>query len=198
VEVRCGTGELRFNGLSSVQFAALNLDEFSVVPQGTDLRWEYSLDGGDSWEAIVPGEEEQLPAIANRVVVRALFSSGLAFQSPVLNFHDLQLLSYLNATAGTYVTRELVATQPIASAKVYAEMSVPSGTTVSWSASNDGGATWEPMAQESARPLNDTWTEYVLGRAFASPAGNRIRFKAVMAGTALVTPRIHSLGATLA
>ncbi|MDX2176307.1 MAG: hypothetical protein SF028_07530 [Candidatus Sumerlaeia bacterium] len=168
-----------------------------------NIRWR---EGGEptrfrglsSWCAIVPGEEEQLPAIACRVVVRALFSSGLAFQSPVLNFHDLQLMTYLNATVGTYVTRELVATQPIASAKVYAEMSVPSGTTVAWFASNDGGATWEPMGQEDARPLNDTWTEFVFSRTFASPAGNRVRFKAVMAGTALVTPRIHSLGATLA
>lgn len=130
-------------------------------------------------------------------------SDGTNVARANLRLHDLDYIYRVERVAveedgSTRAIRELVATQPIASAKVYAEMSVPSGTTVVWSASNDGGATWEPMAQESARPLNDTWTEYVLGRAFASPAGNRIRFKAVMAGTALVTPRIHSLGATLA
>lgn len=192
-----GQGEMRFNAITSLQFGALNIDEFSVVPQGTDIRWEYSLDGGDAWDALVPGEEELLAALGSRIVLRALFSTSSGIQSPVLSFHDLHLFTYLNAANGAYVTRELVTSQGIASAKVYAEMSVPSGTTVQWFCSNNGGSTWEPMAQEGTRPINQTWTEFTFGRTFASAAGTRIRFKAVMAGTQLVTPRIHTLGATL-
>jgi hypothetical protein len=191
-------GELRFNAITSLQFGAFNVDEFSVVPQGTDIRWECSLDNGGSWDAFVPGEEEQLAALGTRIVLRALFSTSSSAESPVLGFHDLHLFTYLNATEGVYVTRELVTSQGIASAKVYTQMSVPSGTSVQWFCSNDGGATWEPMAQEGTRPIDQTWTEFTFARAFASAAGTRVRFKAAMAGTQLVTPRIHTLGVTLA
>jgi len=33
--------------------------------------------------------------------------------------------------------------------------------------------------------------------AFADPADNKVRYKAVRTGTPLIYPRIHSLGATL-
>ena len=36
-----------------------------------------------------------------------------------------------------------------------------------------------------------------LVRTFTDPVGNKLRYKAVMTGTPLVYPRIHSLGATL-
>jgi hypothetical protein len=53
------------------------------------------------------------------------------------------------------------------------------------------------MTIQETRPIDENWTEYTLVRTFADPAGNKVRYKAEMNGTALVYPRIHSLGATL-
>ena len=191
------SGEVRFQPITGVQFSELNLDEYSAIPQGTSLTWEYSTDGGTTWDAIVPAEEEKLPNIAAQVLVRARFASSLTNDSPALNYKDVNLIGYLNNPDGTYISRENELTQGVESTKVYAQMNIPSGCTLNWFASNDGGTTWEPMALDSTREVDQTWTEYVFIRTFANPAGNRVRYKAVMTGNNLIYPRIHSLGATL-
>ena len=76
-------------------------------------------------------------------------------------------------------------------------MSIPSGCSLNWFASNDGGETWEAMVLDGTREVDSTWTEYIFLRMFTNPAGNRVRYKAVLLGNNLIYPRIHSLGATL-
>ncbi len=190
-------GELRFQGITGIQVSDLNIDEYSSVPLGTSITWEYSVDDGFTWDAIVPEEEERLPNVESQVLVRAKFASSTANDTPALNYKDVNLLGYLNNGMGTYVTRECALLQGVSSTKVYAEMNIPSGTTVNWHASNDGGMTWEAMTLDSTRPIDGTWTEYALSRTFADSAGNRVRYKAVMTGSSLIYPRIHTLGATL-
>ena len=191
------SGEVRFDPVSSVEFSELNLDEYSAMPEGTDITWEYSTDGGSTWDAVVPAEEENLPNIATTVLVRALLSGSEGNDSPALNFKDVNLIGYLNGTSGAYLTRENELTQGVASTKVYTQMQVPSGTSVGWYASNDGGDTWEALTLDSTREIDQEWTEYTLSHTFADPAGSRVRYKAELAGNRLVYPRIHTLGATL-
>lgn len=191
------SGEVRFQPITGVQFSDLNLDEYSSVPQGAGIAWEYSTDGGVLWDAIVPAEEERLPNLASQVLVRALFSSNAANISPALIYKDVNLIGYLNNTTGKYLNRENELTQGVSSTKIYTQMNIPSGTTVNWFASNNGGATWEAMSILTTRKIDEEWTEYTLTRTFSDPNGNRVRYKAEMTGNNLVYPRIHTLGATL-
>jgi len=191
------SGEVRFQPITGVQFSDLNLDEYSSVPQGTGIAWEYSTDGGVLWDAIVPAEEERLPNLASQVLVRALFSSNAANISPALIHKDVNLIGYLNNPTGTYLNRENELTQGVSSTKIYTQMNIPSGTTINWFASNNGGATWEAMSILTTRKIDQEWTEYTLTRTFSDPNGNRVRYKAEMTGNNLVYPRIHTLGATL-
>lgn len=191
------SGEVRFLPISGAQFSELNLDEYSSIPEGAGIVWEYSTDGGTTWDAIVPAEEENLPNIAADVLVRVVFSGSDANDSPALNFKDVNLIGYLNNTSGAYITRENELTQGVESTKVYTQMNIPSGTSLNWFASNDGGATWEPMSIETTREIDQEWTEYTLTRTFADPSGTKVRYKAEMTGNNLVYPRIHTLGATL-
>ena len=190
-------GEVRFQPVTGVQFSDLNLDEYSSIPEGTGIVWQYSTDGGATWDALVPAEEERLPNLAGQVMVRALLSSEITNDSPALNFKDVNLVGYLNSQAGAYITRENALTQGVASTKVYARMNIPSGTTINWFASNNGGATWEAMSIQTTREIDSEWTEYTLTRTFTSPSGTKVRYKAAMTGNNLVYPRIHTLGATL-
>jgi len=191
------SGEVRFLPISGVQFSELNLDEYSSIPEGCGIVWEYSTDFGATWDAIVPAEEENLPNIAADVLVRAVFSGTEANDSPALNFKDVNLIGYLNNTTGAYITRENELTQGVESTKVYTQMNIPSGTSLNWFTSNDGGATWEPMSIATTREIDQEWTEYTLTRTFADPSGTKVRYKAEMTGNNLVYPRIHTLGATL-
>ena len=109
----------------------------------------------------------------------------------------MNLIGYLNGTSGAYVTRENELTQGVASTKVYTQMHIPSGTSVDWYASNDGGVTWESLALESTREIDQEWTEYTYSLTFADPAADKVRYKAELTGNRLVYPRIHTLGATL-
>ncbi len=190
-------GTVQFQSISGVQFSDLNIDEYSAIPEGTHLIWEYSTDGGLTWDSVVPAEEERLPNLADNILVRARFSTGMSNDTPALNFRDVNLIGYLNNTTGTYLTRENELTQGVESTKVYTQMDIPSGTSVQWFASNDGGETWEAMTIDDTRPIDEDWTEYTLVRTFDDPSGNKVRYKAEMTGTVLTYPRIHTLGATL-
>ena len=190
-------GMIRFQPITGVQFSDINLDEYSAIPQGTGLDWEYSTDGGVTWDAMVPAEEERLPNLATRVQIRVRLSSSLSNDTPAINFRDVNLVGYLNKTTGTYLTRENELTQGVESTKAYVQMQIPSGTTLQWFASNDGGLTWEAMTIQDTRPIDENWTEYTLVRTFTDNTGNKVRYKAEMTGTPLIYPRIHSLGATL-
>ncbi len=190
-------GTLQFLPVSGVQFSDLNLDEYSVIPQGCSLVWEYSTDGGLTWDAIVPAEEERLPNLAANVLVRVRMETGASHDTPALNFRDVNLIGYKNDTSGVYITRENELTQGVESTRVYAQMHVPSGTGVQWFVTNNGGFTWEPMSLDSTRPIDQDWTEYTYQRTFADSTGRKIRYKALLSGNALIFPRIHSLGATL-
>ena len=165
--------------------------------QGDGLDWEYSTDGGVTWDAMVPAEEERLPNLATRVQIRVRLSSSLSNDTPAINFRDVNLVGYLNKTTGAYLTRENELTQGVESTKAYVQMQIPSGTTLQWFASNDGGLTWEAMTIQDTRPIDENWTEYTLVRTFTDNTGNKVRYKAEMTGTPLIYPRIHSLGATL-
>ena len=68
------SGEVRFQEISGVEFSELQLDVASVQPESSGITWEYSTDGGVSWNAIVPGIEERLSDLASRVIVRAVLS----------------------------------------------------------------------------------------------------------------------------
>src|SRR5690606_40003969 len=98
---------------------------------------------------------------------------------------------------GKYLNRENELTQGVSSTKIYTQMNIPSGTTINWFASNNGGATWEAMSILTTRKIDEEWTEYTLTRTFSDPNGNRVRYKAEMTGNNLAYPRIHTLGATL-
>lgn len=191
------SGEVCFQPITGMQFSDLNLDEYSSAPEGTGIAWEYSTDGGVFWDAIVPAEEERLPNLASQVLVRALFSSNAVNNSPALIYKDVNLIGHLNNTTGAYLNRENELTQGVSSTKLYTQMNVPSGTTINWFASNNGGATWEPMSIQTTREIDQEWTEYTPTRTFSDPNGNRVRYKAEMAGNNLVYPRIHTLRATL-
>ncbi len=191
------SGTLQFQPVTGVQFTDLNIDEYSAIPEANGLVWEYSTDGGMTWDAIVPAEEERLPNVAAQVLVRVRFSSSLNNDTPALNFKDVNMIGYLNKTSGIYMTRENELTQGVESTKVYTQMDIPSGTTLQWFTTNNGGQTWEPMTIESTRPIDEDWTEYTLTRTFTDPTGNKVRYKAQMTGSVLTYPRIHTLGATL-
>jgi len=129
--------------------------------------------------------------------MRARFETSVSNDSPALNFKDVNLVGYLNNTTGAYITPENELTQGIASTKVYAQVQIPSGSTVNWFTTNNGGTTWEAMTLDATRAIDSTWTEYTLSRTFTDPTSKKVRYKAEMTGTNLSYPRIHSLGATL-
>ncbi len=150
------SGEVRFMPVTGVQFSEMNLDEYSAIPQGTSMSWDYSADEGVTWDAVVHDEEDRLPYVATRVLLRAKFTGSSGNDSPALNFGDVNLVGFLNSAEGTYISRANELTQGVESTKVYAEMSIPSGCLIIWFASNDGEETWEEMALDSTREVDQT------------------------------------------
>lgn len=191
------TGTIQYTATSPALFHEIHLDEFSVLPGGCSIAWELSRDGGTVWTAFTPGEDEAIHVIEAPLLIRARFASTRTNESPALLFKTTNLIGFVNDQDGLYITRELETTQNISSTVLYVEQQIPSSTTVTWYASNDGGATWEEMSITATRAISQDWTEYTYEAEFTDP-GNRMRYKAIFAcANASIYPRVHKLGATL-
>jgi len=167
-----------------------------VQPIGTAIRWQYSHDGGVSWLSFVPGEEEELDGSEEELLLRARLTTSNPHISPALNLRDIQWIGYQSNASSTFVTHELKLSQGVYMARLYAEMSVPSGSSVAWFGSTDNGVTWEPMVLTGTQPLDDVWTEFAFERIFAQTWRRDFRFKAVLSTNGHEAPRLNILGIT--
>ena len=56
--------EVRFVPVTGVRFSEMNLDEYSAIPQGTSMIWDYSAADGATLDAVVPAEEGVVMSVA--------------------------------------------------------------------------------------------------------------------------------------
>ena len=194
-----GTGVLTFNPVGTIDITELHLDEYSTIPQGCSILWEYSRNTGVTWTAFTPGEDEIAnPAGSGPMLVRATLSSPRGNESPAIAFKNLMLIGYLGGLEGAYISRQIETTQSIGAVTAYIEANMPSGTTFTPYVSVDGGSTWTELVVDTTRSVDQTWTEYTLQAEPETP-GTLIRFKVEFTGsTPGVFARVHKLGATLA
>jgi Domain of unknown function (DUF4815) len=156
-------GEVTFPQTSSL-FA---LDTPYALPsQYTTVQYQWSEDNS-TWNDFAPLVEVDLGSPANGGTSEAslyfrILLNGTATETPTLA-NVSTLCSYINQSSGEYVHRQF--TIPIASAgqyvNVYADVTLPGSTTLTFAQSINGGSTWQTMTHVTADDIqiSDTVTE---------------------------------------
>lgn len=144
-----------FDRIGSVEYSQLFLSADQVVPDGTAIQWQVSIDGLDignaqkEWKNIEVLTRTDLGLIATTVDVRVKLSTTNARVSPYINFNNWHLKGLLYKTAGKYVSVATDITQDIAAVTIYVQTQVPSVCTQLFYVSNaedsNGDTIWEAV-----------------------------------------------------
>lgn len=170
------------NVTNTLNFTHFRLLDETILFPGTDVTYEYRLSATDTWKPVA--ELVDLDGINNYLDVRIQIT-GTQWDTPVLFSPPVAVLveQQLN---GTYVSRMLELDRDVAGIELYAHEATPTGTSVTWYASNDDGKNWVALSRDTTyNKLIDGNTETYERRYTGTfPAGNnRIRLKAVMSSS---------------
>ena len=167
------------NVTNTLNFTHFRLLEETILFPGTDVTYEYRLSATDTWKPIA--ELVDLDGINNYLDVRIRLTAT-QWDTPVLFSPPVAVLveQQLN---GTYVSRMLELDRDVTGIELYAHEATPTGTSVTWYASNDDGKNWVALSRDTTyNKLIDgnTGTYERRYTGTFSTGNNRIRLKAVM------------------
>ncbi|MGM0883704.1 MAG: hypothetical protein ACQEXQ_22055 [Bacillota bacterium] len=196
-EFKKTTGKLSFEELTLATAASqLLLSSSQVVPQGSNLQWQWSPDG-NSWYALNDSGVTGLGTPTKDVRVRAILS-GSSKSSPVIQTEAIGAAALSYKPNGTYVSKEWYTNVPFTKITVYVDFHNPSGTSQSVEYSIDGGTTWLSLGAGSMSQQLGQYTQYKFEKAVASSNKVRIRIKqANSENSKAETPRARRLMVTL-
>lgn len=195
-EFKKPTSKLYFDGLTLATAASqLLLSTSQVVPQGSNLQWQWSPDG-NSWYALNDSGVTGLGPPTKDVRVRAILS-GSSKCSPVIQTEAIGAAALSYKPNGTYVSKEWYTNDPFTKITVYIDFHSPSGTLQSVEYSIDG-TTWISLGAGVVSQQLGQFTQFKYEAAVVSSKKVRIRIKqANSENSRAETPRARRLMVTL-
>jgi len=183
-------GVLEFNEITSLDADRILLMADYLTLQNTGCTWEFKLNGSN-WQPISNFEDKDVSAIANRLTLRATFTAD-SNMSPILATDTFNLVGFLTATSGTYVSRQVDVTRGYTTVRQVVECHIPSGCSVVPKFTTDG-TNWITGTVTSTQAVDTEYTrytyEYTLG-------GSATKFRArvdLQAPNQLARPRARKL-----
>ncbi|RNB89865.1 hypothetical protein EDM56_11955 [Brevibacillus fluminis] len=191
-----GKSELYFNKISVNKMTHLILAASQVVPQRSDIRWEYSLDS-ITWYPLAGQDVTQLVQVATDVYIRALMRSeevgGVKGSSPVLQ-KQVNAVAMKYKNDGMYVSRLITSEENFSDIAIYLDMSSPSGTTQFVEYTVDNGKNWRSSGSASPQgKIDEEFMRVKFQIRLDTPAKSfRVRIK-LSSSEPMLTPRARNL-----
>ncbi|TLS51756.1 hypothetical protein FE782_12630 [Paenibacillus antri] len=151
----------------------LLLSTSQVVPQGSNLQWQWSSDGAN-WYALNDTGVTALGAPTRHIQVRAALS-GTKKSSPVIQTEAIGAVALSYKTTGTYVSKEWFTNDFFTKITMYVDLYKPSGTAQAADYSVNGGDAWVPLGEGAAVRQYGQYTQYKYEATV--PASNRVRIR---------------------
>jgi hypothetical protein len=198
-KMTANTAYLYFDRATFANTTALYLSPDQVVPDGTSIEWQYSVDGlaldngGKVWTTFVPYVNHELGAVAAQVDVRAILRTDDLYVTPLINRFNTSLLLLRNKLSGKYISRQklLTANQNAVHGKI--EVMTPAGGTQVVKVSLDDGATFTTAPLGAPLPSTDGFTSYPFDVAGLA-AGSKLRVMVDQTtGNRALRPRMRSI-----
>jgi hypothetical protein len=195
------TAYLYLSPIISTAMTAFFLLADQAVPEGTAIRWEYSIDGRVTWTACAPFTLTELPAVATTLEFRATFQSNSPYLSPALH-KNLGVLVQKNKPATSFVSKSVTLTVdatkvPAQTGKTafagWIEYQEASGGSTQVFVSATDGATWWPMTKAIEGPVAGGFTRASL-TVTGVPSGTQLRVRiSQTTPNAAVRPRVQRI-----
>ncbi|MFE1631038.1 hypothetical protein ACFLFF_30350 [Brevibacillus reuszeri] len=180
---------LRFSPMTTTQATQLVLSASQLVPQRSQLQWQYSTDE-KVWYALDETDVTRIGKPVNKIHVRALMKTQGS--SPVVQ-SDVGAVAIAYKNQGTYLSREITATGAFTRITVYVEMSTPSGTSQTVEYSLDGGTTWTSMGSATAQTqIDENFIQLKFEKTVSSSTKVKIRIKQ-SSTIPTITPKARAL-----
>lgn len=196
-EFKKPNGKLNFGSLPlPIAVSQLLLSTSQVVPQGSNLQWQWSPNG-TNWYALNDAGVTALGSMTEDVYVRALLT-GSAKSSPVIQTGAIGAGALSYKPNGAYVSKEWFTNENFTKITVYVDFHTPSGTTQSVEYSMDGGNNWVAFPAGKVSQQLGIYTQFKFEAAVAASQKVRIRIKqANSVNSQAETPRAKRLMVTL-
>jgi hypothetical protein len=193
---------LYVNRVSTANTTGFYLAPDQVVPDGTSIEWQYSVDGlainngGKVWRTFEPFTVVELPAVATDVDVRAILRTSDLYVTPAINRRNLSLQVFSNKTAGKYVSLLKTFTADGTQVSGGIELQTPAGAGQTVYVSLDDGASFTAVLTIPGADgvvARDGFTAYRFVQA-GLPSGKRLRVMvAQTTGNRALRPRARAL-----
>lgn len=182
---------LDFGDLSNLAADRLLLLADAIVPVGSSLTWQVSLDGGQ-YQAITPYSDIDLLKSTNKVKLRAVLTTD-GNMSPILAMDSINLIAFTSALSGSYLGRNVELAQVFTDVTQIFDAHIPNGCSVTAQFSYDGGATWVTSTVDVSEPMSSEYTRYIC-KATVSAGANADSYMArlnVTANNATLRPKVR-------
>lgn len=210
------TAYLYYGRISHTDITGFTLNVDQVLPDGTAIDWEYSVDGvalngaGKTWKPFVPFVPVEVPPLSDGSVgdaldIRAVLRTSSLYVTPGIHERNLSVLVTTNRTTAVYVSKPKALSDNAldggGSCTVTANVEVldaPAGAHHLY-VSMDSGAHWHEVTLAAQGVLEDGFTKYAGSFDFASNLSEaavkrlRMRLELTTPNKAL-RPRAHRLG----
>lgn len=181
-------------GTHTVDGSIITLMASAISPTGTSVAWEVQANGAGAWQSIPANTLVDMGVMLTSLSVRARLN-GTPTLSPAL-FGAVGLVVAKWDASGAYVSRETTLSA-YTSLRVYLDVSLPSGTSVTPYYSIDGGTNWVGCgAVVSETTVNPEFVErYYLVSGLSNPTQLRVKLALASSGDRLRVPRVRRLRA---
>ena len=196
---RSNEARLYLTRVSAANTTGFYLAPDQVVPDGTSIEWQYSVDGlaitngGKVWRTFDPFVVVELGAVATDVDVRAILRTSDLYVTPAINRRNLSIELLSNKTAGKYVGLMKSLTADTAILQGAIELQTPAGAAQTVHATVDDGATWHPVTLSPGVVARDGFLSHRF-EVTGMPLGRRVRLRVDQTtGNRALRPRARAL-----
>jgi hypothetical protein len=148
-----------FQSVSGTNLIGLYLAAEAFLPSdasgsaSTSVRWEFQINGSNSWLPLEPESYIDFPSTATSVQVRAHLAGNRGDAiTPVILKDGLSLKTLRRDLTGTYITKTATYAETYRYVRMIAKMDVPAGATVRWYVSDN-------RTLDVGQPAGVAWTE---------------------------------------
>ena len=197
-----GKGTVNFNKVTTADTNRVLLAAQSEDFKNDGITWYYrtatnGISNGE-WIPIETYNDHELDKVYNEIEIKAeLNATAGSYTSPILNNQAIDLISLINKTSGTYISRAVVMENAFNTIAVNFEAAIPQNTSYEVFYSTDN-TNWNelPMSTEpeyAPKQVNEEFWKYYYKETLTVPA-NTYRIKIVLNSTDVnARPRIRRL-----
>lgn len=148
-------------------------DANETLTANSSITYEYSVDNGATWNAIVTeGVVQALSAPSTQLKFRARLDSTDPSETPTL--HDYSFTTNVDQSGKQLITTVTTATQPVRWLRLNATENKPAGTDITYELSNDGGTTWVAATPGTVVDMGAAGTQLMMRATFSTTDPTRV------------------------